>query len=101
MCVLLYQQPLSVIAKERLRILHASTDGFEIAQRDLELRGPGELLGVRQSGTVLLRFADLNTDGALAELAREAAAWMQRDFPAAVEKHLARWLRGRGEFLKA
>jgi len=100
-CVLLYQQPLSVIAKERLRILHASTDGFEIAQRDLELRGPGELLGVRQSGTVLLRFADLNTDGALAELAREAAAWMQRDFPAAVEKHLARWLRGRGEFLKA
>ncbi len=100
-CVLLYQMPLSAIAKERLRILHASTDGFEIAQRDLELRGPGELLGVRQSGTALLRFADLNTDSGLVAQAREAATWMRREYPAAVEKHLTRWLRGRSEFLKA
>ena len=100
-CVLLYQTPLSKVAKSRLRTMHETTDGFAIAQRDLELRGPGEFLGVRQSGMALLRFADLDTDGGIAEQAREAAAWMQAEHKAAAAAHLARWLRGREDFLKA
>lgn len=100
-CVLMYQTPLTGIAKSRLRVMHATTDGFEIAQRDLELRGPGELLGVRQSGTALLRFADLECDGGIVEHAQEAASWMRSDFPVAVDAHLNRWLRGREDFLKA
>ena len=68
-CVLLYQAPLSELARSRLRAMFESQDGFEIAQRDLDLRGPGELLGARQSGVALLRFADLAEDGGLASLA--------------------------------
>jgi len=100
-CVLMYQTPLSRVAKARLRTLHESTDGFLIAERDLELRGPGEFLGVRQSGEALLRFADLQDDAGLAEEAREAAAWMLKEHRPAVRQHLARWLRGREDFLKA
>lgn len=100
-CVLMYQTPLSRVAKARLRTLHESTDGFLIAERDLALRGPGEFLGVRQSGEALLRFADLQDDAGLAEEAREAAAWMLQSHRPAVREHLARWLRGREDFLKA
>lgn len=100
-CVLMYQTPLSQVAKSRLRTMHETTDGFEIAQRDLELRGPGEFLGVRQSGTALLRFADLETDSGIVEYAREAAAWLLKHDQGSVEMHLARWLRGRQDFLKA
>jgi ATP-dependent DNA helicase RecG len=100
-CVLLYQTPLSQIAKQRLRTMHETTDGFEIAQRDLSLRGPGEFLGARQSGLALMRFADLDADIELAEHAHEAAAWLQAHHPAAVDAHLARWMHGREEFLKA
>ncbi len=100
-CVLMYQTPLSRVAKARLRTLHESTDGFLIAERDLELRGPGEFLGVRQSGEALLRFADLQDDAGLAEEARQAAAWMLQSHRPAVREHLARWLRGREDFLKA
>ena len=100
-CVLMYQTPLSQVAKERLRTMHETTDGFEIAQRDLELRGPGEFLGVRQSGTALLRFADLETDSGIVEHARDAAAWLLEHDPESVRMHLDRWLRGRQDFLKA
>lgn len=100
-CVLMYQTPLSQVAKSRLRTMHETTDGFEIAQRDLELRGPGEFLGVRQSGTALLRFADLETDSGIVEHAREAAAWLLEHDPGSVQMHLDRWLRGRQDFLKA
>ncbi|GAA5235813.1 ATP-dependent DNA helicase RecG [Verticiella sediminum] len=100
-CVLMYQAPLSRVAKQRLRTMHETTDGFLIAQRDLALRGPGEFLGVRQSGEALLRFADLREDGGLVDEAREAAAWMLAEYPDAVHAHLARWLRGRENFLKA
>ncbi len=100
-CVLMYQTPLSGVAKSRLRTMHETTDGFEIAQRDLELRGPGEFLGVRQSGMALLRFADLEADSGVVEQAREAAAWMLQEHRTAVDLHLARWLRGREDFLKA
>jgi ATP-dependent DNA helicase RecG len=100
-CVLMYQKPLSQIAKQRLRTMHETTDGFEIAQRDLSLRGPGEFLGARQSGLALMRFADLDADIELAEHAHEAAAWLQAHHPDAVDAHLARWMHGREDFLKA
>ncbi|MGE4338358.1 MAG: ATP-dependent DNA helicase RecG [Pigmentiphaga sp.] len=100
-CVLLYQSPLSMLAKERLRCLHETQDGFVIAQRDLELRGPGEFLGVRQSGTELLRFADLEGDSAIVEHAREFAAELREYHPDAVAAHLERWARGREDFLRA
>jgi ATP-dependent DNA helicase RecG len=98
--VLLYQTPLSQVARERLRAMFETSDGFEIARRDLEQRGPGEFLGTRQSGMALLRFADLETDAAIAEDARDAAVWLRAEHPAAVEAHLARWMRGREDFLR-
>ena len=99
-CVLIYQTPLSQVARERLRAMFETSDGFEIARRDLELRGPGEFLGTRQSGMALLRFADLETDAEIAEQARDAAVWLRAEHPAAVEAHLARWMRGREDFLR-
>ncbi len=100
-CVLLYEGPLSQTARERLRVIHAYTDGFMIAAEDLKLRGPGEFIGSRQSGQPLLRFADLLLDEALVELAREAAATLLHEDVAAAERHLARWLAGREDLLKA
>lgn len=100
-CVLLYRPPLSANARERLRTMYETTDGFEIARRDLQLRGPGEFLGARQSGLSLLRFADLERDAELVEAARDEAAAMLAGPPGAVDAHLARWLAGREEFLKA
>jgi len=99
-CILLYQSPLSDNARERLRIIYENTDGFEIARHDLRLRGPGEILGSRQSGVPLLRFADLEKDLDLLDAAREVAAQLLRDHPAAAERHLERWLGGRQELLK-
>ena len=69
-CILLYQNPLSQLARERLKIIFENNDGFEIARHDLRLRGPGELLGARQSGVPMLRFADLDADLDLLEAAR-------------------------------
>lgn len=100
-CVLLYQTPLSMLARERLRAMYETQDGFEIAQRDLDLRGPGELLGSRQSGVSLLRFADLATDSALVVAARETATELRAKAPHIVERHLARWMRGREDFLRS
>ena len=100
-CVLLYQTPLSPTARERLKVMFESNDGFEIARRDLCLRGPGEFLGARQSGVSLLRFADLERDADLVELARDSAANMLTQHKALTERHLARWLGAREEFLKA
>ena len=100
-CVLLYQTPLSLIARQRLKAMYETQDGFEIAQRDLELRGPGELLGARQSGVALLKFADLATDSSLVNLAREVAKDLRQYAPEVVEKHLDRWMRGREDFLRS
>jgi ATP-dependent DNA helicase RecG len=99
-CVLLYQSPLSDNARERLRIIYENTDGFEIARHDLQLRGPGEILGSRQSGVPMLRFADLEKDQDLLEAARSLAPQMLRDHPAAAERQLHRWLGDRQELLK-
>jgi ATP-dependent DNA helicase RecG len=104
-CVLLYTPPeggrLGETARERLKAMAETNDGFEIARRDLEIRGPGEFLGARQSGAALLRFADLATDGHLLDWARQAAAQMLAQHPAAAEKHIARWLGSKAEYLKA
>ena len=100
-CVLLYKPPLTPTARERLKVMFESNDGFEIARRDLWLRGPGEFLGARQSGTALLRFADLDRDADLVEKARSLADFMLVEHPKQADAHLARWLSGREEFLKA
>ena len=100
-CILLYQQPLTATARERLKIIFKNRDGFEIARHDLRLRGPGELLGARQSGAPLLRFADLDADLDLLDAARAAAETLLRERPDVAQRHLARWLGARHEFLKA
>jgi ATP-dependent DNA helicase RecG len=101
-CLLLYQSPLGGIAKQRLMTMRETTDGFEIARRDLEIRGPGEFLGARQSGEAMLRFADLENDGWLVDQAREVAQSLLANAASAatVDAHLARWLGGKEEFLK-
>ncbi len=100
-CVLLYASPLSDTGKQRLKAMAETTDGFEIARRDLEIRGPGEFMGSRQSGAALLRFADLNEDGGLVASARHVAEIMLREHPQAAQRHVARWLGQKSEFLKA
>lgn len=99
-CILLYQSPLGGTARQRLMTMRESADGFEIARRDLEIRGPGEFLGARQSGEALLRFADLATDQWLVERARNVAQQLLQNNVAAVDAHLQRWLGGREDFLK-
>lgn len=100
-CVLMYQTPLSMLARQRLRAMYETQDGFEIAQRDLDLRGPGELLGSRQSGLTLLKFADLAQDGDLVGVAREQASALRESDPQTVRKHLDRWMRGREDYLRS
>jgi ATP-dependent DNA helicase RecG len=100
-CVLLYTSPLSDTGKSRLKAMAETNDGFEIARRDLEIRGPGEFLGARQSGAPLLRFADLTLDEPLVHLARHAAAQLLASRPDVAEQHVARWLGSKAEFLKA
>jgi ATP-dependent DNA helicase RecG len=99
-CILLYQGPLSDAARERLRIIYENNDGFEVARLDLRLRGPGEMLGARQSGVPMLRFADLEQDLKLLEAARSAAAELVAAQSPLIERHLARWLGGRQEYLR-
>jgi len=95
-CVLLYRQPLSELARERLKVIRESTDGFEIARRDLELRGPGELLGTRQTGLAQMRVADLMRDADLLPRVQAAAELMLASFPDSIGPLAARWI-GPGE----
>lgn len=97
----MYSGPLSIAGRARLKTMRETTDGFEIARRDLEIRGPGEFLGARQSGAAMLRFADLENDGWLIEPARDAAARLIAAHPEVVAQHLARWLGAREQYLKA
>lgn len=91
-CLLLYQPPLSEIAKKRLDILKKSNDGFAIADRDLELRGPGEFLGVRQAGMAQFRVADLGRDGDLIEQVAPVAEILLRDHASVIEPIVRRWI---------
>jgi ATP-dependent DNA helicase RecG len=104
-CVLLYStgdaSRLGEMARERLKAMAQTNDGFEIARRDLEIRGPGEFLGARQSGAPLLRFADLETDAALLAWARERAPLMLDRHTELAHRHILRWLGGKADYLKA
>ena len=104
-CVLLYSTGdatrLGQTARARLKAMAETGDGFEIARRDLEIRGPGEFMGSRQSGAPLLRFADLATDTELLDAARRLAPRMLDQHPALADKHVLRWLGGRQDYLKA
>jgi ATP-dependent DNA helicase RecG len=91
-CVLMYQPPLGALARERLAALRQTTDGFAIAQKDLELRGPGELLGTRQSGVPQFRVADLARDRALLPAVQTTATRLLRDNPDQAPELIARWL---------
>ncbi|NDC61458.1 MAG: ATP-dependent DNA helicase RecG, partial [Betaproteobacteria bacterium] len=104
-CVLLYSLGehgrLSDSARARLTAMSDTIDGFEIARRDLEIRGPGEFLGARQSGAAMLRFADLSVDTELLAWAQRLAPTMLDQFPALAERHVQRWLGAKSDFLKA
>ena len=104
-CVLLYSTGdaprLGETARARLKAMAETNDGFESARRDLEIRGPGEFLGARQSGAALLRFADLETDADLLEWARRLAPVMLDQHPTLAEKHITRWLGGKTDYMKA
>ena len=100
-CVLIYAGPLGEVARQRLKIIFENTDGFEIARQDLQIRGPGEFVGARQSGVPLLRYADLEMDADLVEMARAVAETMLKEHPELAEKHLQRWLGSREELLKS
>jgi ATP-dependent DNA helicase RecG len=97
-CVLMYHPPLSDKARERLDTLRSSHDGFVIARKDLEMRGPGEVLGTRQTGMVDFRIADICRDAPLLPRVHQAAEWIQKDCPQAIQPLIDRWLGGREQY---
>ncbi|MDR0770452.1 MAG: ATP-dependent DNA helicase RecG [Burkholderiales bacterium] len=102
-CILLFETPLGATAKERLKVIFENNDGFEIARQDLRIRGPGELLGARQAGVPLLRFADPERDEALLERASRVADRLLKteEGEAAAVALIDRWLGDKAEFFKA
>ena len=100
-CILIFAQPLSQTGRERLKAIYEHTDGFIIAREDLRIRGPGEFIGARQSGVPLLRYADLEEDAGLVEIARGLAEDILRDAPRVADAVTARWFGGRASLLKA
>ncbi|MBB3227795.1 ATP-dependent DNA helicase RecG [Luteibacter sp. Sphag1AF] len=100
-CVLLYQAPLSRLAKERLQVMRETNDGFRIAEKDLELRGPGEVLGTRQTGQLQFRIADLTRDADLMPDVQRVAEAMMKDHPARCEQLIARWVGDAARYVHA
>ena len=100
-CVLLYQAPLSAMARQRLDVLRATNDGFRIAEKDLELRGPGEVLGTRQTGQMTLRIADLARDAALLPQVQRAGATLLVQNPALADKLIERWVGAAAQYAGA
>jgi len=100
-CVLLYHAPLSQNAQERLKVMRETNDGFEIAQKDLELRGPGEVLGTRQTGEMQFRIADLLRDQPILSQVQQAAELMLDRYPDSVEPLLRRWIADRARYIEA
>ncbi len=100
-CVLLYQTPLSALARQRLDVLRETSDGFRIAEKDLELRGPGEVLGTRQTGQMVLRIADIARDAALLPAVQRAGATILREHPDMAERLIARWIGGAVQYAGA
>jgi ATP-dependent DNA helicase RecG len=91
-CLLMYRAPLSPMARERLGVMRGTNDGFEVARRDLQLRGPGELLGTRQTGLAQMRVADLLRDADLLPRVQVAAESLLRDYPAHAAPLIRRWV---------
>ncbi len=91
-CILLFQKPLSQMARARLRVIYENNDGFKIAEQDLHLRGPGEFLGTRQSGLPMLKVADLDRDKPLLRLVQQQAEQMLRQYPQQSQQQILRWL---------
>ncbi|MEO8459822.1 MAG: ATP-dependent DNA helicase RecG [Dokdonella sp.] len=100
-CVLLYRAPLSALAKERLQVMRETTDGFRIAEKDLQLRGPGELLGTRQTGQLEFRIADLTRDAGLLPAVQRVADDLLANDPPRAEKLVARWVGGAARYAGA
>jgi ATP-dependent DNA helicase RecG len=100
-CVLLYQPPLSALARERLETMRTTSDGFVIAEKDLELRGPGELLGTRQTGLAAFRVADLARDAALLPRVHALADTLLADDPVLADRIVERWIGGAARFAGA
>ncbi len=98
-CILLYQNPLGEVAKRRLKVIFENNDGFVIANEDLAIRGPGELLGQRQSGLPALKFANLDTDLPLLKTARELAKIIANDYPEAAKQYIGLWFNASQHFL--
>ena len=92
-CVLLYEYPLSELAKERLAVMRETTDGFKIAQRDLELRGPGEVLGTKQTGALSFRVADLLRDSQMLPQVQKTAEWLMREHQTVLPDLIKRWIK--------
>ncbi len=99
-CILMYQKQLSDMARARLKVIYENTDGFAIAQADLNLRGPGEFLGTRQSGVPMLKIADLSRDEGLLQQAKLIADQLLAEYPDAVDQHLKRWMQHGVELVK-
>ncbi len=97
-CVLLYQMPLSGTARQRLEVMRETTDGFRIAEKDLELRGPGELLGTRQTGRIGFRIADLARDAKLLPAVQEVGAVLLEKYPQQAERLITRWVGGAARY---
>ena len=91
-CVLMYRGPLSALARKRLTVLRESNDGFEIARKDLELRGPGEVLGTRQTGMLQFRIADLSRDQGLLNKVEQAASYLIENQADRIQPIIRRWL---------
>jgi ATP-dependent DNA helicase RecG len=100
-CVLLYQGPLSQMARARLEAMRETSDGFRIAEKDLELRGPGELLGTRQTGQLEFRVADLARDAHLLPAVQRVGEAMMRDHAQLAERLIARWIGGAARYAGA
>jgi len=100
-CLLLYQTPLSAMARQRIEVMRETDNGFLIAEKDLELRGPGELLGTRQTGDIGYRIADLSRDAALLPLVLETADALLGAHPAQTEALVLRWIGGAARFVHA
>lgn len=99
-CILMYQEPLTAVGKERIRAMFETTDGFEIARRDLRIRGPGEILGQKQSGIAMLKFAHIEIDYETLSIAREEAKKFIKNYPDLIKAHIERWTFGRDELLR-
>lgn len=100
-CVLLYKTPLSKTAQMRLQVLRDSNDGFVIAQRDLEIRGPGELLGTRQTGSAEFKVADLLRDQAMIPEVQRVARHLHQQYPEHAKALIERWLPERVRYTNA